>query len=216
MKAGAFAVLALMALLYLTRVVDFSRIAIAIYYVLSSTLLIIKRVLVYGILRYRRKKGYNRKHVIIVGNGNHARQYVQSIKNNPDLGYTIDGYVSRVERSDLGQHLGAYEDLEEILDRPGIDEVIITLEMHEVKFMNKIIAACDKSGIRICIIPYFSDYIPVHSSIDTIGESRVINIREIPLDHMVNAFVKRFFRYFRKFYIDYFNFADYGVCGNRG
>ena len=42
-------------------------------------------------------------------------------------------------------------------------------------------------------IPYFSDYIPVHSSIDTIGESRVINIREIPLDHMVNAFVKRFF-----------------------
>lgn len=193
LKAGAFAVLALMALLYLTRVVDFSRIAIAIYYVLSSTLLIIKRVLVYGILRYRRKKGYNRKHVIIVGNGNHARQYVQSIKNNPDLGYTIDGYVSRVERSDLGQHLGAYEDLEEILDRPGIDEVIITLEMHEVKFMNKIIAACDKSGIRICIIPYFSDYIPVHSSIDTIGESRVINIREIPLDHMVNAFVKRFF-----------------------
>lgn len=192
LEVGAFAVLALMAVLYLTRVVDFSRIAIAVYYVLSSALLIIKRLIVRSILRYRRKKGYNQKHVIIVGNGKHARQYVESIRNNPDLGYTIDGYVSRVERPDLGKHLGAYEDLEEILDQPGIDEVIITLEMHEVEFMNKIIAACDKSGIRICIIPYFSDYIPAYSSIDTVGESRIINIREIPLDHMLNAFVKRF------------------------
>lgn len=192
LEVGAFAVLALMAVLYLTSVVDFSRIAIAVYYVLSSALLIIKRLIVRSILRYRRKKGYNQKHVIIVGNGKHARQYVESIRNNPDLGYTIDGYVSRVERPDLGKHLGAYEDLEEILDQPGIDEVIITLEMHEVEFMNKIIAACDKSGIRICIIPYFSDYIPAYSSIDTVGESRIINIREIPLDHMLNAFVKRF------------------------
>lgn len=192
LEAGAFAVLVLMAVLYLTRVVDFSRIAIAVYYVLSSALLIIKRLIVRSILRYRRKKGYNQKHVIIVGNGKHARQYVESIKSNPDLGYTIDGYVSRVERPELGKHLGAYEDLEKILDQPGIDEVIITLEMHEVEFMNKIIAACDKSGIRICIIPYFSDYIPAYSSIDTVGESRIINIREIPLDHMLNAFVKRF------------------------
>lgn len=191
-EAGAFAVLLLMALLYLTRIVDFSRIAIAIYYILSSILLAAKRVILRLALRYLRKKGYNQKHVVLVGNGKHARQYVKAIKDNPDLGYTIDGYVSRVERPELGKRLGAYEDLETILDGPGIDEVIITLEKHEVEFMNKIIAACDKSGIRICIIPYFSDYIPAHASIDMIGESRIINIRETPLDHMLNAFIKRF------------------------
>lgn len=191
-ESGALAVLLLMALLYLTRIVDFSRIAIAIYYILSSMLLVAKRVVLRLSLKYLRKKGYNQKHVILVGNGKHARQYVKSIKDNPDLGYTIDGYVSRVERPELGKRLGAYEDLEKILDGPGIDEVIITLEMHEVEFMNKIIAACDKSGIRICIIPYFSDYIPAHASIDMVGESRIINIRETPLDHMLNAFIKRF------------------------
>ena len=191
-EMGALAVLVLMAFLYLTRIVDFSRIALAIYYVLSTVLLLIKRLILRHTLRYFRRKGYNQKHVILVGNGKHARQYVESIKANPDLGYTIDGYVSRVEKPGLGKHLGAYEDLEQILDQPGIDEVIITLEIHEAEFMKKVISACDKSGIRICIIPYFNDYIPAYPSIDTIGESRIINIREIPLDHMLNAFVKRF------------------------
>ena len=190
-EMGALAVLVLMAVLYLTRIVDFSRIAIAIYYILSTTLLLIKRIVLRFALRYFRRKGYNQKHVILVGNGKHARQYMEAIQKNPDLGYTVDGYVSRVERPELGRRLGAYEDLEQILDQPGIDEVIITLEMHEAEFMKKIIAACDKSGIRICIIPYFNDYIPAHPSIDTIGESRIINIREIPLDRMSNAFVKR-------------------------
>ena len=192
LEMGALAVLLLMAFLYLTRIVDFSRIAIAMYYVLSSCLLTGKRIVLRLTLRYFRRKGYNQKHVVLVGNGKHARQYVKSIKDNPDLGYTIDGYVSKVERPELGKRLGAYEDLEKILDQPGIDEVIITLEQHETEFMNKVISACDKSGIRICIIPYFNDYIPAFPTIDTIGESRVINIRSIPLDHMLNAFVKRF------------------------
>ena len=160
-EMGALAVLVLMAFLYLTRIVDFSRIALAIYYVLSTVLLLIKRLILRHTLRYFRRKGYNQKHVILVGNGKHARQYVESIKANPDLGYTIDGYVSRVEKPGLGKHLGAYEDLEQILDQPGIDEVIITLEIHEAEFMKKVISACDKSGIRICIIPYFTPIIPL-------------------------------------------------------
>lgn len=190
-QMGALSVLLLMAFLYFTRVVDFSRIAIVIYYFLSSTGLVGKRIVLRYSLQFFRKKGYNQKHVVLVGNGKHAKQYVKSIKDNPELGYTIDGYVSRVVRPELGKHLGSYEDLEKILEQPGIDEVIITLEIHEAEFMNKIISACDKSGIRICIIPYFNDYIPAYPTIDTIGESRIINIRSIPLDHVLNAFVKR-------------------------
>ena len=111
LEMGALAVLLLMAFLYLTRIVDFSRIAIAMYYVLSSCLLTGKRIVLRLTLRYFRRKGYNQKHVVLVGNGKHARQYVKSIKDNPDLGYTIDGYVSKVERPELGKRLGAYEDL---------------------------------------------------------------------------------------------------------
>ncbi len=188
---GALSVLLLMAFLYFLRFEDVSRIGLMIYYVLSSAFLGGKRIILRLILRHFRKKGYNQKHVVLVGNGYHARQYLESIRKHPELGYQVDGYVSRVERPELGKRLGAYEDLEQILDTPGIDEVVITLEIHEAQFMQKIISACDKSGIRICIIPYFNDYIPAQPSIDTIGDSRIINIRSIPLDHVLNAVMKR-------------------------
>ncbi len=188
---GALSVLGFMAFLYVTRIVDFSRIAIAIYYVLSSFILISKKVSKRLVLRHFRTKGYNQKHVVLVGDGELARQYLDAIKKNPDLGYHVDGYVSRVEKEGLGKRLGTYEELEKILDNPGIDEVIIALEIHETQHMKKIISACDKSGIRICIIPYFNEYIPTFPSIDTIGDSKIINIRAIPLDNIFNAFLKR-------------------------
>ena len=190
-SVGALAILGLMAFLYLTRVVDFSRIAMGIYLVLTTVLLSVKRIILRLILRYFRKEGYNQKHVLIVGDGKHAYQYIEGINQNPHLGFTIDGYASRVDKEGLGKRLGTYEDLDRILSERDIDEVVIALEMHEVSYMSTIIAACDKAGTRVSIIPYFNDYIPVHPTIYNIGESRMIDMRAIPLDNVLNAFLKR-------------------------
>lgn len=193
LEMGFFSIVLLMAFLYFTRIVDFSRIAIVIYFGLSSLLLIIKRIILRYTLRYYRKRGYNQKHIVLVGDGALARQFLEGVQNEPELGYKVDGYVSKVNKEGLGKRLGTYEEMEKILDRPGIDEVVIALEIHEVQFMNKILAACDKSGIKPCIIPYFNDYMPTHPTIDTIGESRIINVRSIPLDNVFNATLKRVF-----------------------
>ncbi len=190
---GILAILLLMAFLYFTRIVDFSRIAITIFYLLSSALLIGKRIVLRYTLRYYRKKGYNQKHVVLVGDGELARQYLEGLKKEPELGYTVDGYVSKIDKEGLGKRLGTYEEIDKILDRTGIDEVVIALEIHEVQFMKKILAACDKSGIKPCIIPYFNEYMPTHPTIDIIGDSRIINVRSIPLDNVFNATIKRLF-----------------------
>ena len=193
LEVGFMSILILMAFLYFTRIVDFSRIAIIIYFLLSSALLIIKRVVLRYTLRYYRKKGYNQKHVVLVGDGDLAREYLESLRREPELGYTVDGYVSKIDKEGLGKRLGTYEEIDKILNRNGIDEVVIALEIHEVQFMKKILAACDKSGIKPCIIPYFNDYMPSHPTIDIIGDSKIINVRSIPLDNVFNATVKRLF-----------------------
>ena len=192
-EMGFLSILILMAFLYFTRLVDFSRIAMGIYFVLSTGILLLKRLVLRYILKKYRRKGYNQKHVVLVGDGLLARQYLDGINDHPELGYTVDGYVSRVDKEGLGKRLGSYEEIETILDAPGIDEVIIALEAHEAQHMKKIVSSCDKAGIRICIIPYFNDYIPVQPSVDIIGESRIINIRSIPLDNIFNSFIKRLF-----------------------
>lgn len=188
---GALSIVILMAFLYLTRIVDFSRIAMGIYLVLTTVFLVGKRVIVRVILIKLRQKGHALKHVILVGDGHHAFQYAEGLRTNPHLGFALDGYLSRVDKDGLGPRLGSYEDLEKILGERQIDEVIVALEVHEVSFMKSIIAACDKEGTRVSIIPYFNDYIPIHPVIYDVGESRIIDVRAIPLDNMFNAFLKR-------------------------
>ena len=190
-EIGTVSVIGLMAFLYFTRIVDFSRIAMGMYLVISTVFLVGKRVVVRLILRELRKKGYNQKHVVLVGDGKHAYQYVEGIICNPHLGFTVDGYVSLVDKEGLGTRLGSYEELERILSERQVDEVVIALEIHEVKYMNMILSACDKEGTRVSIIPYFNDYIPANPTIYNVGNSRMIDVREIPLDNMLNAFIKR-------------------------
>lgn len=184
-------VLALMALLYFTRLVDFSRLAIFFFWAFSSMFVVAKRTAVRAVLRYYRKLGYNQKHVILVGNGHFARQYIQDLKKNPHLGFTLKGYVSGSERPELGQRLGNYEELAAVLERYGPDELIVALEPHEIKYMPQILAAADKEGVRISIIPFYNDYIPSHPTIDVVGQTKLVNMRATPLDNLAWAMVKR-------------------------
>ena len=183
--------LALISLLYLTRLVDVSRLAIFFFWAFSSLFVIAKRVLVRAVLRHYRQLGYNQKHVVVVGNGHFARQYIQDVKNNPHMGFTVDGYVSRSQKPELGRCLGAYEELEKILETNDVDELVIALEPHEIGFMRQVLAAADKEGVKLSIIPFYNDFFPSHPTIEVMGRTKLINMRATPLDNLGWAMLKR-------------------------
>lgn len=184
----------LTAFLYVTRIVDFSRIAIAMFYVIASALILLNHGVVRVVLRWMRARGYNLKHVIIVGNGQLAHQYARVIQENPRYGYKLDGYCCLTDREALGKRLGTYEDLDHILHgNPGIDEVIVALEPHETDFLPQIIEACDRQGTRPTIIPFFNNYTPNALTIDIVGDCKLIRLRTSPLDNMAMTAMKRAF-----------------------
>lgn len=188
---NAVGVSVLTALLYVTRFADFSRLAIFMFFALSTLFVSLKRICVRAVLRHYRKLGYNQKHVVVVGNGHFAHQYVQDVKANPHMGFTVDGYLSRAPRPELGKCLGAYEDLPRVLSARVVDEVIVALEPHEVCFMRQVLAAADKEGVRVSIIPFYNDYIPTHPTIDVVGRTKLIDMRATPLDNIGCAMFKR-------------------------
>lgn len=191
--ANVLGTVALTSFLYITRIVDFSRIAIFLFFVFGTIGILAKRYTVRKVLRAMRSRGYNLKHVILVGNGRLAREYVQSIHDNPDFGYNIKGYVSLTKREGLGKLLGCYEDLDTLLQKPGTDEVVVALEPHEAEHMPRIVQVCDKHGTRTSIIPFFNDYTPNHLTVDLIGGCKLINVRTSPLDNVGYAAIKRAF-----------------------
>ena len=114
----------LMAFLFITKSIDFSRAVLLIWWGLSCVLLIAKRVVFRATIGhvYQSKQT---KNIAVVGNGHLAHQYMENITKNPKQKNTvIKGYISAVEKEGLGVCLGSYEDLERIIEEQEIDELI--------------------------------------------------------------------------------------------
>ncbi len=190
---NAIVTLTCAALLYLFRLEDFSRGVIALFYVLSSILVLCKRLSVRIILSIYRSKGYNQKHVVLVGSGKLAQKYVDTIRKYPRFGFAIDGYIGTKGCLTGVAHLGTWvETGSRHLAVPGLDEVVVALDWDELSLLPKILAAAEKHGTKVSIIPYFNDYIPTSSTLESLGECKLLNTRSIPLDFPANAILKRF------------------------
>ena len=104
----------------------------------------------------------------------------------------MDGYLSPLEEPGLGvPYFGGYDKLDECLENPGIDEVVVALEADEIQMLPRTFAACDKHGTRITMVPFYSDYLPARPTIDVLDECKLINVRQTPFDNILNAAVKR-------------------------
>ena len=57
--------------------------------------------------------------------------------------------------------------------------------------MPDILAAADKEGVRLSLIPFFNDYIPKNPTITALGHTKLIDMRVTPLDDLGWAMVKR-------------------------
>ncbi len=183
----------LVVVLFLMRLMDVSRWQLVIFFVISFFLLSIKRLVLRLVLRRFRKKGFNQKHVLIVGSGDMAEKYLNVVQNKRDLGYMPIGFVADAGEGLSLPRLGNYFDLDSVLNTYSPDEVVVAVDSEDYRKMPEIISACEKSGTKLTLIPFYASYMPSNPQIDSIGGIPMINMRRIPLDNFGNAFLKRLF-----------------------
>ena len=186
------ATLAATALLFLFRLVDFSRGALFAFYAITLLLLIGKYAFMRGVLRKFRGKGYNLKHVVVVGTGDLARQYRDDLAAEPELGFHIKGFVG-APREGQEDYLGGFDALEETLSETDISEAVIALDAEEYVRIREIIACCERNGVKYSVIPFYNDIIPANPVIETIGRSKLINMRSNRLENIGWKLLKRGF-----------------------
>ncbi len=182
------------ALLYQFRVVNFSRLVVILFYGFGTGFLIIKRLIRRFYDRWRHRHGEDFHHILLVGGGKEAAQYLRALEQNPYYGYHVDGYLANSPNPALkATYLGPYKNLEEALCTPGLDEVVVALDTEEMHMIPRALAACDKEGLRITMVPFYNDYLPARPTIDVLGSCKLINVRQTPFDNILNAFAKRLF-----------------------
>ena len=190
-KANILGALIFIAAFYVFKIIDLSRLALVIFFFVNISLTSVKRFTLRSVLRSYRKKGFNIKHILIVGSGDLAKDYIQAINKNKSLGFNIMGYVSNSKNLEGYKYYGGFESLDNILDEIIFDEVVAALEIEDFKKLKDIIEVCEKSGTKVSMIPFYSKYMPTKPYIDEIEGIPLINLRRIPLDNIGNALIKR-------------------------
>lgn len=183
--ASAISLVTAAAALYFFRLQEFSRGVLGLFYIFSCGSLSFKRACLRLWLRRVRAKGYNIRHILVVGGGDLAGRYVRAVTEDRRLGIQVDGQFP-------GDH-AVTGILEEHLHGEGIDEVVIALEPTEVGCTADVIRVCEKCGTKISIVPFYNDVMPAHPTIDEIGPIKLIQLRVTPLDEPINALIKRGF-----------------------
>ena len=192
LEASLFDALLLMGWLFLDHGEHYSRWVLAIYFALSTGAVVCKHVVIRKTLRALRKSGRNLKHVLIIGGGRSAKRYLETIREDRELGFRAAGYIGRRAGTGISlPYLGGYEALENVLERIQPDEVVSAIEMEDYELTPHIIDCCEKAGVKLSIIPFYADYMPAQPQFDDLNGIPLMNIRRIPLDNFANAFVKR-------------------------
>lgn len=174
---------------------NFSREMFFYFYACNIVFEEIVRLVIRRFLRDIRKKGYNLKHILLVGYSRAAEQYIDRIKQNPQWGYDIRGVLDdKIARGTSYKGvkvIGSIENLSYILPQNSLDEIAITLGLEEYYKLEKIVADCEKSGVHTKFIPDYGNIIPTKPYTEDLLGLPVINIRYVPLSNTFNALIKR-------------------------
>lgn len=194
-KANTIGLLAVMVVLFAINIPDFSRGMVGVFYginIVAESLM--RKSVRYG-LRSMRKKGYNVKHILLVGYSRAGEEYINKIKANPEWGYEVCGILD--DHVPVGavykgvRVTGEIDSLPAILKENPLDEIGITLSLADYERLESIVNTCEKTGVHTKFIPDYNSVIPSRPYLEDLDGLAVVNIRRVPLANMANMLMKR-------------------------
>lgn len=195
-KANFTGMVILTTLLFLISADDYSRYVLAAFAIFTTLFTVIERMAVRNSLRIIRSKGYNLKHVLVVGADELGYKFASRIDENQHIGYNIIGFLDdNLEKGHKilnSEVIGKIKDLEHFVLTEPLDRVVITLLPQQYNIM-EIVDICEKHGVKTKIIPEFSRYLQARPTIDMLDDIPLIDVRYVPLDNMYKKFLKRMF-----------------------
>ena len=159
----------------------------------STAFLVFKLEVIRDTLHFLRRKKFVVRKVILVGdNAASAGEFIQTIASNPDYGYMLLGYVGSRRMAEIGcEKLGAFSELETILDKYKPNDVVFAIDAYDKRHLIRLVNLCEDRCIRVYFLPVIYGFFKNPRQLEQIGALPLINIHTTPLDNYANAAVKR-------------------------
>ncbi len=173
----------------------FARMFLGIFAISNLSVDFLFRLIVSFILRRMRRAGKNLKHIILVGYGRSCRDYIDRLRSHPEWGYYVHGILDDNTSTEVNYRnvpiVGKISLLPRLLSSNKFDEIGITIGIDEFGKLEKIVEACEKSGVYTKFIPDYNQILPTKPYTEDLDGIPVIHIRHVPLKSSLNKFIKR-------------------------
>jgi exopolysaccharide biosynthesis polyprenyl glycosylphosphotransferase len=149
--ATTFSVLA-----FMLKMEFISRTFLILFIIMASLTLILEKACIYFLISYTRKQGYNFRRLLLVGTGKRAAQFISKIRAHPEWGLKIMGVLDyeheRIcsEFEDI-EILGMLKDMEAIIRRKSIDEVVFIVPRSKLVEMENYLYICETVGVKCTV-----------------------------------------------------------------
>ena len=195
-KANTIGIVVLIVILYMIiKEINFSRSVMALFYIFNVGITSWVRLVLRKSLRTMRSRGYNLKHMLLVGYSRATEEYIDRLTDNPQWGYVacgiLDDHVPAGTLYKGVKVLGTLGNLEIILPENKLDEIAITLPLKDYDNLEEIVHICEKSGVHTKFIPDYNSLFPSRPYTEDLMGLPVINIRYVPLTNTLNWCMKR-------------------------
>ena len=187
-----FGVMLYIDLIFVFRVVDFSRWMILLCYLLLIAFTGARGFIAHRLLRRQYRAGNGLRRLVIIGDGASARECLRRVKKGRDAGWTVIGSVGVSALSGV-PHLGSYDSLRTALEPNAPDEAVIAMEENQAERLGGILRECEDTGVKLALLPIGYEYMSRHPYVEELCGLPLVNVRRVPLDNAGADIVKRLF-----------------------
>lgn len=154
----------------------------------------VQKLVIRMILKRIRKSDSILKRVLIVGTGETGLDFYEHYVKNNQFGYKLTGFLDENTHPSLnGHYLGRLSDLEKVITKHELDDIVITTTLNGGAQLRNIVEMGEKEGKRIHIIPDYQQLGQGRIQIKQMGDMPMITLHSLPLDAVENQFYKRVF-----------------------
>jgi Undecaprenyl-phosphate glucose phosphotransferase len=185
LKAHGVALLLFVAVTYLFEEYKFSRLVMLYFAGLGTLTTVLFRVLVRSCLHTLRARGYNLRYVLAVGEGEALEGLLERTEAFPELGLRIEGIVTQHGAASATLRgtpvVGKFEELPELIQRHGVDEVIIALPPSQQQEMHRLLDLLHDETVDVRLVPDVQRHATLGCEIEDFDGLPVVRINDSPL-----------------------------------
>lgn len=164
-----------------TRYPAESRLTFIFAWPLTTLFVMLGRQAFQLLLGWLHRRDIGNERVLVVGESSLARMILQSLVNQPHLGYTVVGYLGDEPGSAFGRFtcLGRPDEIARVVRERGVEQVIVALPSASHERVMQIVEHCRSYGLTFKIVPDLYQMSLGQVDVNTVVGIPLLGLREV-------------------------------------